>query len=89
MSPPASSPPPPLPRWFPPPPLSRFDFAFIDALKTDYAAYYEKCLTLMRPGGVIAIDNSLLGGRVYAKDNSGWSADEQVLFELETLMFHR
>ena len=42
----------------------RFDFAFIDADKTGYDAYYERCLTLLRAGGLIAIDNVLWGGRV-------------------------
>lgn len=41
-----------------------FDFAFIDADKVSYDAYYERCLTLLRPGGLIAIDNVLWGGRV-------------------------
>jgi predicted O-methyltransferase YrrM len=41
-----------------------FDMAFIDADKTGYATYYERCLTLLRPGGVILIDNVLWGGRV-------------------------
>ena len=41
-----------------------FDFAFIDADKANYDAYYERCLTLLRPGGVIGIDNVLWGGRV-------------------------
>jgi len=43
---------------------SSFDFAFIDADKTNYPAYYEKCLKLVRKGGVIAIDNVLWGGSV-------------------------
>ena len=38
--------------------------AFIDADKTGYDAYYETCLRLLRPGGVIAIDNVLWSGRV-------------------------
>ncbi len=42
----------------------RFDFAFIDADKTSYDAYYERCLTLLREGGLIAIDNVLWGGHV-------------------------
>lgn len=41
-----------------------FDFAFIDADKTNYQNYYEACLRLVRPGGVIAIDNVLWGGSV-------------------------
>ena len=41
-----------------------FDFAFIDADKTGYDAYYEACLTLLRPGGLIAFDNVLWSGAV-------------------------
>ena len=41
-----------------------FDFAFIDADKANYDAYYERCLRLLRPGGVVGIDNVLWGGRV-------------------------
>lgn len=42
----------------------RFDFAFIDADKANYRNYYERCLKLVRKGGVIAIDNTLWSGRV-------------------------
>lgn len=42
----------------------QFDFAFIDADKTGYDAYYEACLQLLRPGGLIALDNMLWSGRV-------------------------
>ena len=42
----------------------RYDFAFIDADKSGYDAYYERCLVLLRPGGLIAIDNVLWGGSV-------------------------
>jgi predicted O-methyltransferase YrrM len=42
----------------------RFDFAFIDADKGNYGAYYERCLKLLRRGGLIAIDNVLWGGEV-------------------------
>ncbi len=41
-----------------------FDMAFIDANKADYDAYYERALRLVRPGGLIAIDNVLWSGRV-------------------------
>jgi len=41
-----------------------FDFAFIDADKTQYDAYYEAILKLLRPGGLIAIDNVLWSGAV-------------------------
>ncbi|WP_054285180.1 class I SAM-dependent methyltransferase [Gulbenkiania mobilis] len=41
-----------------------FDLAFIDADKPGYPDYYEACLQLVRPGGVIAIDNIFLSGRV-------------------------
>ena len=41
-----------------------FDFAFIDADKTGYDAYYERCLKLLRAGGLIAIDNVLWSGAV-------------------------
>lgn len=40
-----------------------FDIAFIDADKVNYAAYYERCLELLRPGGLVMIDNVLWGGR--------------------------
>ncbi len=41
-----------------------FDFAFIDADKEAYRDYYERCLELLRPGGVMAVDNALWNGKV-------------------------
>lgn len=43
---------------------AEFDFAFIDADKQNYLKYYERCLRLVRPGGVIAADNTLWSGKV-------------------------
>ena len=45
-----------------------FDFAFIDADKTNYPEYYELVLERMRPGGLMLLDNMLQGGRVLAPD---------------------
>ncbi|MGA4725971.1 O-methyltransferase [Micromonospora taraxaci] len=42
------------------------DFAFIDADKTGYSIYWAELVPRMRPGGVIAVDNVLRGGRVIA-----------------------
>jgi caffeoyl-CoA O-methyltransferase len=42
----------------------KFDFAFIDANKTGYDAYYETVLPRMRPNGLIVFDNMLWGGRL-------------------------
>lgn len=44
-----------------------YDFAFIDADKAAYDGYYERCLKLVRAGGLIAIDNVLWSGRVAAE----------------------
>lgn len=43
---------------------SSFDFAFIDADKENYFEYFELCLALLRPGGLIAVDNVLWDGAV-------------------------
>ena len=52
-----------------------FDFAFIDADKEGYDAYYEQCLTLLRSGGLVVLDNAFMGGRVAdpAEDDLGVS----------------
>jgi len=45
-----------------------YDFAFIDADKPGYPDYFDRCLTLMRIGGVIAVDNIFMGGGVADPD---------------------
>jgi predicted O-methyltransferase YrrM len=57
----------------------RYDFAFIDADKVAYDAYYERCLRLVRPGGVIAFDNTLWGGAVAEPARSADTAALQAL----------
>ena len=47
-----------------------YDFAFIDALKTEYADYFERVIELLRPGGLAAIDNVLWDGRVADPDDN-------------------
>ena len=47
-----------------------FDFVFIDADKRNYPNYYERALTLLRPGGLIAVDNVLWSGRVAAPEDT-------------------
>ncbi|MEH0929472.1 O-methyltransferase [Micromonospora sp. CPCC 205558] len=47
------------------------DFAFIDADKTGYPIYWAELVPRMRPGGVIAVDNVLRGGRVIAPQDAG------------------
>jgi caffeoyl-CoA O-methyltransferase len=55
------------------PPDEQFDFAFIDADKTGYAAYYEELLPRMRAGGLILLDNMLQGGDVTDDDSTNES----------------
>ncbi len=57
----------------------RYDFAFIDADKSSYDAYYERCLQLLRTGGLIAIDNVLWSGRVAEKVDASKDADTAAL----------
>ena len=61
-----------------------FDFAFIDADKDNYLAYYEKCLELVRKGGLIAIDNVLWGGSVI--DQEKQDGDTMAIRELNDFM---
>jgi predicted O-methyltransferase YrrM len=58
----------------------RYDLAFIDADKTRYGDYYERVLQLLRPGGLVVIDNTLWSGRV--ADPAVTDADTVALREL-------
>lgn len=60
-----------------PPDGEAIDFAFIDADKGSYRAYYEEILARLRPNGVIAIDNVLWGGNVVNADDQ--SPDTQAI----------
>jgi len=54
-----------------------FDLAFIDADKVNYDAYYEACLKLIRPGGLICVDNTLWGESVI--DSTKHDADTEAI----------
>ncbi len=63
-----------------------FDFAFIDADKENYKMYYERCLQLLRSGGLIAVDNVLWSGSVIdAKDQD---ADTLAIREFNQMLHH-
>jgi predicted O-methyltransferase YrrM len=63
-----------------------YDIAFIDANKSEYVDYYEACLRLVRPGGLIIIDNVLMYGQVL-EDNPRKNY-VRVLQELNDLIYH-
>jgi len=60
----------------------QYDFAFIDADKTNYVAYYERCLQLVHSGGIVAVDNTLWGGSV--ADSSKTDEDTQAIRALNS-----
>lgn len=62
----------------------QFDAAFIDADKVNLRHYYEQCLHLVRPGGLIMIDNVLWSGDVI--DTSNQTADTKAIRELNTFI---
>ena len=62
-----------------------FDLAFIDADKTGYRDYYEACLELVRPGGLLMFDNTLWNGAVADPDSR--NEDTVALRELNDLLF--
>lgn len=61
-----------------------FDFAFIDADKVNMPNYYESCLQLIRPGGLIAVDNVLWGGAVIDPENQ--AADTVAIREFNDML---
>jgi predicted O-methyltransferase YrrM len=64
-----------------------FDFAFIDADKNNYAAYYDRCLQLVRQGGLILIDNVLWYGRV-ADPTMNEDKRTQAIKQLNQQIYH-
>ncbi|MGH7658375.1 MAG: class I SAM-dependent methyltransferase [Gemmatimonadales bacterium] len=64
----------------------RFDFAFIDADKAGMPVYYEKCLELVRQGGLIVVDNTLWSGRV--ADPSEDDEDTRTIREFNRSLHH-
>jgi len=64
-----------------------WDFAFIDADKENYSEYYRRAMALLRPGGVILVDNSLWSGRV-AGDPAGFSVDTKAIDECNRCIFN-
>ncbi|KHJ98595.1 O-methyltransferase [Oesophagostomum dentatum] len=63
-----------------------FDFAFLDADKINNWNYYERCLKLLRKGGVILIDNALRGGMV-TKDPSTFNPDLKAIDQMNRKIF--
>ena len=63
-----------------------FDFAFIDADKTNYENYYERALQLLRAGALIAIDNTIWSGKV--ADPSEQDPDTVAIRRLNEQLFH-
>lgn len=64
----------------------RFDMTFVDADKVNYAAYYERCFELVRPGGLMLFDNTLWSGAVadpedHEPDTEGIRALNRMLIE--------
>lgn len=62
-----------------------FDFAFVDADKANYDGYYERCLRLVRKGGVVAFDNVLWSGRIV--DETSEDADVRALRALNDKLY--
>jgi caffeoyl-CoA O-methyltransferase len=63
-----------------------FDFIFIDADKNNYLNYYERSLALLRPGGLMLVDNVLWNGRVADTDNH--DKQTQAIREFNQAIYH-
>ncbi|MGH3820583.1 MAG: O-methyltransferase, partial [Pseudonocardiaceae bacterium] len=61
-----------------------FDFVFIDADKAHYQQYYEDAIRLVKPGGLVALDNTLFLGRVI--DSTAQDPDTTAIRELNALL---
>ncbi len=64
-----------------------FDFAFIDADKNNYAAYYDRCLQLVRQNGLILVDNVLWYGRV-ADPDMETDTRTQAILQINQQIYH-
>jgi O-methyltransferase len=62
-----------------------FDLVFIDADKTNYLRYYEKSLEILRPGGLVVVDNTLFFGRVV--DPTAQDADTVAIREFNAFLY--
>ncbi len=57
-----------------------FDLAFVDGVKVQYGDYVEALLPLLRRGGVLAVDNVLMGGNVAEGRTDGTWTEDQIAF---------
>lgn len=64
--------------------LGGADLVFVDANKADYPVYYENALRLVRPGGLIVLDNTVFSGRVI--DEDARDADTVAVHELNAAL---
>ncbi len=60
--------------------LNAFDFAFVDADKLNYPAYYDKLLELIKPGGFIMLDNTFWDGTVASEEDRTTHPETKAIF---------
>jgi predicted O-methyltransferase YrrM len=68
-----------------------FDLAFVDAVKLEYGGYLEAVIPLLRPGGIVVVDNTLMSGTVAENASDGHWTPQQIASARavnETLVFH-